>query len=219
MNLGSRRCCVNNFTKETVGLEGVIGAYGPIGEIGITGRTGPFGLQGATGLCYRGYKGPQGPIGSQGGLTGNAGSIGPTGPTGNGSAINNNFTFTIGTASYNSSGFTNLTSTSYPITITSGTYSINFEINENWYDPSSKFYVQFMKASNSSIQNSSVFTSNSPLIMNTNNTNLYGIGNDVITFTNSGTYYIQLFQSTNSSTPINISGKTIQFSITFVKLS
>jgi hypothetical protein len=226
MILGSNRCCVNNVFKGITGSDGKIGIAGPIGIMGYTGSAGISGPQGATGLCYRGYKGPQGFIGQQGGLTGNTGPIGPVGPTGpTGPTVSNrnlNFTFTtsIG-ASYSSSGFTDLTSlasgaVTNTILLGAGTYAINFEINEDWTDTGNKFYVGF---NNGSPINSTVFTGAKPLVLNTNTSKMYGIGNDVVTFSSIiDTYTIELFQSTTSGT-INIPSKTVNFSITFIQLS
>ena len=53
---------------------------------------------------------------------------------------------------------------------------------------------------------------------NTNVNKMYGIGNDVVTFT-AATYTIELFQSTTTTPgPIDISDKTVNFSITFTQL-
>lgn len=227
MNLGKNRCCSTNIYKvPNVGPQGAIGLYGVIGEKGDTGSTGVTGPAGHTGLCYRGYKGAQGPIGPQGGLTGDTGPIGPVGPAAsfpNPNAINTNFSFTIKVPeSYNNISFSNLitlatTSPSNTITLSDGTYMINYEINENWNDSSAKFYVSFRKSSPLTNYNSSVFNNTTSLVLNTNGTNLYGIGNDYITLT-SGLYNIELWQSTNSTTQIDISGKIVKFSITFVKI-
>ena len=229
MILGSNRCCVNNIFKGITGEDGNKGVAGPIGIMGYTGSTGITGPQGATGLCYRGYKGPQGFIGPQGGSQGNAGPIGPVGsagPTGStGSNRNLNFSFTTSTtSSYSSPGYTDLTglasgSVSNTIILGTGTYAINFEINEDWTDTGNKFYVGF---NNGGTTNSTVFTGTKPLVLllNTNVGKMYGIGNDVVTFSSIiDTYTIELFQSTTSVSTINIPGKTVNFSITFIKLS
>lgn len=224
MNLGRDRCCINDIFKGIPGSDGKIGVAGPIGIMGYTGSTGTTGPQGATGLCYRGYKGPQGAVGAQGGSQGNAGPIGPVGLAGTGVAQNLNFTFTTSTpSSYSSPGFTDLTnlassSVSNTITLGSGTYAINFEINEDWTDPGNKFYVRF---NNGSAINSTVFTHTKPLVLllNPNTSKMYGIGNDVVTFSSIiDTYTIELLQSTTSGT-IDISDKTVNFSITFIKTS
>lgn len=233
MNLGKNRCCSTNIYKApNVGSQGEDGRPGPIGEKGDTGSTGVTGPAGHTGLCYRGYKGATGPIGAQGGITGDTGPVGPVGPIDTvvvppnllpTNAINKNFSFTIQLfdASYNNMSFTNLTTlaTSFPsngITIISdGNYMINYEINENWSDSTAKFYVSLKK---SLVQYESVvFDDTTSLVLTTNGTNLYGIGNDYINLM-PGTYNIELWQSTNSTTPIDISGKIVKFSITFVKI-
>lgn len=230
MILGSNRCCVNNVFKGITGEDGKIGVAGPIGIMGYTGSTGITGPQGATGLCYRGYKGPQGFIGPQGGSQGNAGPIGPVGlagPTGStgstGSNRNLNFSFTTSTtSSYSSPGYTDLTnlasgSVSNIITLGSGTYAINFEINEDWTDTGNKFYVGFYNGL--TYEYSTVFTQTTPLVLNTNTSisKMYCIGNDLINLTATN-YTINLFQSTTSGT-INIPSKTVNFSITFIQLS
>ena len=222
MILGSNRCCVNNLFKGITGSDGKIGVAGPIGSMGHSGSTGAVGPQGATGLCYRGYKGPQGFIGPQGGLTGNAGPIGPVGPAGpTGSNQNLNFSFTTSIGASYSTSYIDLTSlasgaVTNTILLGAGTYAINFEINEDWTDTGNKFYVGF---NNGSPINSTVFTGAKPLVLNTNTSKMYGIGNDVVTFSSIiDTYTIELFQSTTSGT-INIPSKTVNFSITFIKLS
>lgn len=226
MNLGKNRCCSTNIYKApNVGSQGEDGRPGPIGEKGDTGSTGVTGPAGHTGLCYRGYKGAKGPIGAQGGLTGDTGPVGPVGPidtSGVPNAINKYFSFTIQLvdASYNNISFSDLTTlaTTLPsntITLSDGTYMINYEINENWNDFTAKFYVRFRKLT--STYTSFVFNDTTSLVLNTNGSNLYGIGNDYINLL-SGTYNIELWQSTNSTTPIDISGKMVNFSITFVKI-
>ena len=223
MNLGKNRCCSTNIYKApNVGPQGAIGLYGVIGEKGYTGSTGSTGPAGHTGLCYRGYKGAKGPIGPQGGLTGDTGPVGPAGSAGSTNAQNVNFKFTIkDSTTYDNTGYKNLiqyaTTTTTPSNTINlsggGTYMINYEINENWNDSTAKFYVSF----NSST--STVFNNITSLALNTNGTNLYGIGNDYKNFFTSGPYSIELMQSTNSTPPIDISGKIVNFSITFVKIS
>jgi hypothetical protein len=46
---------------------------------------------------------------------------------------------------------------------------------------------------------------------------MYGTGNDVVTFSSTATYTIELFQSTTSGT-IPIPSKTVNFSITFTEI-
>jgi hypothetical protein len=229
MNLGSRRCCINNLIKSNDGPQGANGSYGPIGIIGNTGMTGNTGLQGETGLCYKGYKGPQGDIGPQGGLTGNTGPEGPigkSGPTQSSKYAKFNFTIQSG-STYNSLSFTELTylASTNPIsgntiTLTAGNYSINFEINESWADVNNQFYIQLFDGS--TYYSSYVFDPNPTkltyLVLKTNESNLYGIGNDFISIPG-GTYTFKLFQSTTSSSPIQIGGQNVNFSIAFVKLS
>jgi len=222
MNLGSDRCCVNNIVKGIPGSQGRIGVAGPIGEIGPTGVTGTTGPTGATGLCYRGYKGPQGPIGPQGGAQGAVGLIGPPGPPGTEVSQNKNFSFTTSSpTSYSSSGFTDLTSlaTVAPnntITLpTIGTYLVKFMIDLDWTDPGNKFYVRFNNGI--SYEYSFVFNNFTHLVLNTDGSKMYGIGNDLVTFTSSN-YTIELLHSTTSGS-IDISNKTVKFSITFIKLS
>ena len=228
MNLGSRRCCINSLIKGNTGVQGAIGLYGFIGEKGITGSTGVTGATGATGLCYRGRQGPMGPVGEQGGLTGNTGAIGPTGPSGTDLSINSNFTFTTDSeSSYDSSGYTDLTSLTTPPTVNSvfllpGTYSINWEINEDWLDPENKFYVRLNGSGIGDYRYPEVFRPTaSPCVLYSGNTQITGIGNDVITIpiSEGGSYAIELLQSTNSTEQIDISSKTINFSITFIKTS
>ena len=224
MSLGNRRCCINKVNNNE-GPQGAIGAYGPIGEIGITGSTGSTGPDGSTGLCYRGYKGPQGSIGPQGGTTGPTGPIGEIGSSGIQQSLNLTFTFsTIPLASYDAIGFTDLTSfattpISNALLLSIGKYAIKFEIYENWTDTDSKFYVRLNDGS--SYIYSYVFKplTSSYLALNNSSTNLYGIGNDTVTITNFGLHTIELLQSTNSSSPILIPNKTVNFSITFVKIA
>jgi hypothetical protein len=225
MSLGSQRCCINNlFINGHTGAQGTIGAYGSIGEKGVTGVTGNTGLTGATGICYKGRQGPQGSIGNQGGSTGDAGPAGPEGDSGSESSINRNFTFTTDSDSdayYNSSGYTDLTGLAIPplttnnVTLQSGLYSINWEIVEGWSDNQNKFYVRLK--SGSSYLYPEVFNSTSPCVLYSGNTQINGIGNDIITIP-TGIYSIELMQSTNSGT-ILIPSKTIKFSITFVKIT
>jgi hypothetical protein len=230
MNLGSKRCCINSLIKGNTGAQGAIGLYGIIGEKGITGSTGVTGATGATGLCYRGRQGPMGSVGEQGGSTGNTGAVGPIGPSGTVEAINSNFTFTTNNDSgsrYNSSGYTNLTSlqSNPPLLyyFNQGTYSINWEINEDWIDPENKFYIKLYKPlpPASGYYYPKVFNQNNPCVLYSGNTQITGIGNDVITILPSeiGLYAIELLQSTNSIEQILIPDKTIKFSITFVKIS
>jgi len=229
MNLGSRRCCINSLIKGNTGAQGAIGYYGVIGEKGITGSTGVTGATGATGLCYRGRKGPMGSVGEQGGLTGNTGAIGPIGPSGTEAAINSNFTFFTDNDSgsrYDSSGYTDLTSfatssISNSVTLLSGTYSINWEIVEDWLDPENKFYIR-LNGSGIGYRYPEVFRPiEYPCVLYSGNTQITGIGNDKITIpiSEGGLYAIELLQSTNSTESIEIPDKTIKFSITFVKIS
>jgi hypothetical protein len=227
MNLGTRRCCINSLIKGNTGAQGAIGYYGVIGEKGITGSTGVTGVTGATGLCYRGRKGPMGSVGEQGGLTGNTGAIGSIGPSGTDLSINSNFTFFIDSeSSYDNSGYTDLTNLTTPpevnsVSLSSGTYSINWEIVEDWVDPKNKFYVRLNKSSNpgTGYYYPIVFNNTEPCVLYSGNTQITGIGNDVIDITHLGDYAIELLQSTNSNNSIDISSKRIKFSITFVKTS
>ena len=220
MNLGSKRCCINNLIKGNTGAQGAIGLQGSIGEIGVTGTTGNTGTTGATGLCYRGRQGPQGSVGEQGGSTGNTGAIGPVGISGTVEAINTNFTFTTdSSAIYSNSGYTDLTffATSHIVTFSStGTYSINWEINENWIDSENKFYVR-LNGPGPSYLYPTVFNNTDPCVLYSSN-KIFGTGNDVITISNTGIYSIELLQSTNSINTVAIPFKTIKFSITFIKI-
>ena len=223
MNLGSKRCCINNLIKGSTGAQGAIGLQGSIGEIGVTGTTGNTGSTGATGLCYRGRQGPQGSVGEQGGSTGNTGAIGPVGIPGTQTAINSNFTFTTNnSASY--SGYTDLTSfstspISNSVNLLAGDYSINWEINENWIDSENNFYVRLNTPGPVYIY-PKVFNLNFPCVLYSNSSynKIFGTGNDVITIPNTGLYYIELLQSTNSSNTVVIPSKTIKFSITFIQI-
>jgi|LauGreDrversion4_2_1035121.scaffolds.fasta_scaffold101554_2 hypothetical protein len=224
MNLGSQRCCVNSVIKGSTGPQGPIGSYGPIGEIGVSGTTGSTGPIGATGLCYRGRRGPQGQLGEQGGLTGNAGPIGPTGSFGTELSINRHFTFTTSLgASYNNINYTDLTSLSSVhvinnVILTNGSYSISWEISEGWSDLENNFYIRLIHTSSLNIYHPEVFNHTSPCVLYSDINQITGIGNDVIMTIPSGNYNIELMQSTNSTSSISISLKTIRFSITFVKL-
>lgn len=222
MSLGSNRCCSLPTNTNVVGPQGANGPYGSIGQIGITGS---IGVTGATGLCYRGRQGLQGPVGEQGGSTGNTGPPGPQGTSGLTTGINRNFSFTTGsTASYNTvytdlTGFTS-TSITKSVILLAGTYSINWEILEGWTDTENKFYVRLTKNDLTPIHISPiVFNAISPCVLYSNSTQITGIGNDVITIVDLGVYSIELFQSTNSTSIIQIGTKPIKFSITFVQIS
>ena len=225
MSLGSNRCCSLPTNTNVVGPQGANGPYGSIGQIVITGSTGSIGVTGATGLCYRGRQGLQGPVGDQGGLTGNTGPPGPQGDSGSTNGINCNFSFTTGsTASYDNTGFTDLTgfttSLTNSVVLSAGTYSINWEILEGWTDAENKFYVRFNKLGLGFLS-PIVFNASSPCVLYSNSTQITGIGNDIITISisNSGLYSIELLQSTNSTNIIQIGTKSINFSITFVQIS
>jgi hypothetical protein len=225
MNLGSNRCCINDIVKGITGTQGRIGVGGPIGPIGNTGSTGTTGPQGDTGLCYRGYKGPQGDVGPQGGTQGPVGLMGSRGPSGTGVAQNLNFSFTTSnSASYSSSGFSDLTGlVSTPLTSndiilsTTGNYLIKYNVALGWMDTGNKFYVRFNNGS--TYENSTVFNGTTPLVLttNTNINKMYGTGNDLVSLSSTN-YTIELLQSTTSGTVV-ISNKPVNFSITFIKLS
>ena len=225
MNLGSKRCCINNLIKGNTGAQGAIGLQGSIGEIAATGSTGNTGSTGATGLCYRGRQGPQGSVGEQGGSTGNTGAIGPVGITRTETAINTNFTFTTdSSATYSNTGYTDLTifatsPISNSIFLSAGSYSINWEINENWIDPENKFYVR-LNGLGPGYLYPTVFNNTDPCVLYSNSSynKIFGTGNDVITISNAGIYSIELLQSTNSSNTVVIPSKTIKFSITFIQI-
>jgi len=231
LNLGRDRCCTLPVKRDINGPQGSQGNFGQLGEIGLTGSTGVTGFTGATGLCYRGYKGPQGLQGYQGGPTGPQGAIGPTGsivPSTN--SINCNFSFTTNeSASYdlNPVDLTNFATSPISNTITpilATNYSINWTIFESWTDPNTNFAVRF---NNGAYSYPIIFSAdypissgfnNTPCVIYTNGTNLYGIGNDFINLTNSF-YNIELIQWTTSGNTINIPNKTVNFSITFVPMS
>ncbi len=226
MNLGSKRCCINNLIKGNTGAQGAIGLQGSIGEIGVTGTTGNTGSTGDTGLCYRGRQGPQGSVGEQGGTTGNTGAIGPVGISGTVEAINSNFTFTTNSsATYSNTGYTDLTIFAIsPIIsnsvnfLSTGTFSINWEINENWIDSENKFYVRLNGLGpGPGYLYPTVFNNTNPCVLYSSN-KIFGTGNDVITISNAGIYSIELLQSTNSINTVAIPSKTINFSITFIKI-
>lgn len=231
LNLGRDRCCTLPFKRDIIGIQGDQGNFGQLGEIGLTGSTGATGFQGATGLCYIGYKGPQGSQGSPGGLTGPIGDPGPSGPTLESSnSLNCNFSFTTNEfASYDSEP-KDLTSFAIsPISnvltpLISKNYSINWTIFSSWTDPNSNFAVRF---NNGSHFYPKVFSAdypkffgfnNTPSVLYTNGSNLYGIGNDIIYLSNSS-YNIELIQWTTSGNTIYIPNKTIKFSITLVPMS
>ena len=221
MSLGSNRCCLLPTNKYVNASQGDIGPHGYIGQIGITGPTGSIGVTGATGLCYRGRQGPQGPQGLQGGSTGNTGPPGPQGASGSTVAINSYFTFTTSsTATYDNTGYTDLTgfatSITNSVTLLAGKYSINWEILEGWTDTQNKFYVRL---SGPVDKEPTIFNSSSPCVLYSNSTQITGIGNDVITIVDPGDYSIELLQSTNSTSTIQIGTKLIKFSITFVLIS
>ena len=223
-NLGSRRCCYIN-KDGTTGMQGPDGAYGPIGEIGVTGSTGSTGPTGATGICYRGQKGPIGPAGLRGGSTGNTGPVGPkgnTGPLEQGKNIS--FSFTIDSPAFYSNEFKELTTLASSVIENSvflnRNYSILFEINENWTDAGAQFYLELDNGSTT--YRSYVFNpnNNSYLVLYTNGTNMFGSGNDLIQLPFSSTKYsVKLYQKTTLGSAIQIGGKKVNFSITFIKLS
>ena len=224
MNLGNNRCCVNNIVTKITGPQGSQGAYGNIGEKGITGNTGLNGHIGATGICYRGAKGSDGYKGAQGGFTG---AIGFPGYKGNSGSLNTSqniyFTFTINTDETYSNSFKELTSLSTaPINNSinlNGNYAINAQLNENWMDLNAQYYIQLNNGSN--IYYFNVFNPNnlSYIGINSNGNKLSNICNDTIFNLPNNIYTIKLFQSTNSNSVIQIGGKNVKFSITFIKLS
>ena len=222
MSLGSNRCCLLPTNTTILGPQGAYGPYGAIGQIGITGSTGSIGVTGDTGLCYRGRQGLQGPQGLQGGSTGNTGPPGPQGESGSTDATNSNFTFTTGsTSSYDNTGYTDLTgfttsSINNSVILSAGTYSINWEIVEGWVDPENNFYVRLNKTN---YYYPRVFNQNNPCVLYSNYNQITGIGNDVITIVDPGVYSIELLQSTNSTSIIQIGSNPIKFSITFVQIS
>lgn len=224
-NLGRNRCCI-----DTIGAQGAIGIdgpYGPIGTIGNTGVSGVTGPQGNTGICYRGPKGPQGAKGAQGGINGDLGAKGVSGTE---SGLNVHFSFlTNVSSSYSNVSFTDLTTlattaVSNSITLDDGTYSIQYEISENFSDPSSEFYVRFNRGG-AGLYYPFVFdpANSNSLVLRSNGTNLFGVGNDVITFStpspNTYVYTVELMQKSNSGSPFVVSNKTIVFNITLNPVS
>jgi len=222
LNLGRDRCCTLPFKRDIIGSQGDQGNFGQLGEIGLTGPTGATGFQGATGLCYRGYKGPQGPRGNPGGLIGPRGAIGPAGLTvPDSNSININFSFiTIDLASYDSipvdlTSFA-ISSVNNVLTPTiATTYSIKWSFFGSWTDSNSNFAVRF---NNGTTSYPNVFTIVTPSVLDTNGTNLYGIGNDIINLTNT-TYTIELIKWTTSGNSIDLSNQIINFSITLIPIS
>lgn len=218
-NLGRNRCCI-----DTIGAQGAMGPdgpYGPIGTIGNTGVTGVTGPQGNTGICYRGPKGPQGLRGAQGGIDGD---IGAKGVSGTGTGLNVHFSFLTQDPSFISDvTFTDLTTlattaVSNSITLADGTYSIQYEINENFSD-SCEFYVRFNRGG-AGLYYPYVFdpANNTSLVLNSVATASFGLGNDIITFStpspNTYAYTVELMQRSNSGSPFDVSDKTINFNIT-----
>lgn len=222
LNLGRDRCCTLPFKRDIIGIQGDQGNFGQLGEIGLTGSTGATGFQGATGLCYRGYKGPQGSQGNPGGLTGPIGYPGPSGPiVPLSNSLNCNFSFiTNEFASYDlfPKDLTSFAISPISNVLTptlANTYAINWTIFSSWTDPNANFAVRF---NNGSYSYPTVFTLVTPSILNTDGSNLYGIGNDIIYLSNSS-YNIELIQWTTSGNTIHIPNKTIKFSITLVPMS
>lgn len=222
LNLGRDRCCTLPFKRDIVGIQGDQGNFGQLGEIGLTGSTGATGFQGATGLCYRGYRGPQGPRGNPGGLIGPLGAIGPSGlivPLSN--SLNCNFSFiTTDLASYDSIpvDLTSFATSSVNNVLTpplATTYSIKWSFFGSWTDSNSNFAVRFNNGAHSY---PNVFTLVTPSVLHTNGTNIYGIGNDIISLSNTS-YTIELIQWTTSGNNISIPNKTINFSITLIPIS
>lgn len=222
LNLGRDRCCTIPFKRDIVGIQGDQGNFGQLGEIGLTGSTGATGFQGATGLCYRGYKGSQGPQGNPGGLIGPLGQPGPRGiivPSSN--SLNCNFSFiTNEFASYDlvpidltSFAISPISNVLTPILAT--TYAIHWTIFGSWTDPNSNFAVRF---NNGAYSYPNIFTDLTPSVLHTNGTILYGFGNDIITLTNTS-YTIELIHWSTSGYTVDISNKTINFSITLVPMS
>jgi hypothetical protein len=216
-----------------VGITGPNGADGPYGVIGgkgargITGDTGP---QGAEGICYGGHRGDTGAQGPQGGSTGAQGPDGVPGTNSRAPSINTNFSFIISNtnANYTISEYVDLVGISnintIPIvSLTSGTYAINWDIYESWSSNGScdllnKFYVSLYNLGTGVIV-PNVFTSSNPTVLKTiTNNQLFSAGNDSISVP-SGNYIIMLLQSTASSTTYSLSQLAIKFSITFVRLT
>lgn len=197
MYLGNRRCCVNNIVQGITGSQGPQGAYGNIGNIGLTGSTGATGAQGSVGICHSNGKSEK-------------------------KTYNLKYSFLIGNGQY-SNDFIELTSlatipVANTIVLNSGIYTIQYQISENWTNTNSIFYIEL---TNGIKYYSYVFNpiNESYLVLSTNGTNLFGIGNDVINLPNNTTYAVKIYQSNTSGTTVLIDGKTVYFSITFTKIS
>jgi hypothetical protein len=229
MYLGSNRCCNLPVNKIVLGNPGEDGMAGPIGPIGDTGYHGKLGPIGPTGLCYRGYKGPSGSIGAQGGLTGDTGPAGPTGPIDLISEqTNKHFSFLIDSNVSYQNTYINLISNAnpslniieYAILLDSIKYAINWEIYCSWVDSNNKFFISFTK-NNSSEVFPHVFKLLHPAVLNSHD-NLNVIGNDLLDLSSESgqnIFTIGLWIANESTENINISGKTVNFSITFVPIS
>jgi len=227
MYLGNRRCCINNVIQGFTGPQGAQGMNGLIGTIGLTGSQGNLGPQGVTGLCYRGVKGAVGYRGPQGGLTGDSGLPGPKGNTGPyNNSSNLHFSFTINPGEVYSNSFKELTSlastpVSNTIFLTSGNYSIQFQLSENWVDDNSVCYIEFYNTVTTNLYYSYVFnpSNSSYLVLYNNDSNLFGTGNDFINLPNNNFYAIRIYQLNTSGQTIQIGGKVVYFSISFTKVS
>ncbi len=224
MYLGNRRCCINNIVEGITGPQGAQGAYGHIGTIGLTGSTGPKGPQGVAGICYRGLRGSVGYKGPQGGLTGNTGPPGPKGESGPyNSSKNLHFNFTINSGQSYSNTFIELTNlatapVSNTISLNNDNYLIQYQLSENWTDVNSVFYIEFYDT-NATYPYVFNPTNLSYLVLSTNGTNLFGIGNDFVILPNNTSYAVRIHQSNTSGQTIQIGEKVVYFSITFTKLS
>jgi len=229
MYLGSNRCCVLPLNKFIIGAQGPTGHAGPIGTLGSTGHHGNKGPQGDSGLCYRGYKGTKGSVGPQGGLTGNTGPIGPVGPT---EPVFDHrsryFSFTLGNCVYSNTyidliQYANpvVDPLDYNILLDNKNYTISWEINSSWADINNKFYISFLKPDLTPVV-PHVFLNTHPNVLYSHNDKLYSIGNDILDLSaeiSANLYTIQLNIANEYTSGIDVSGKSVEFSITFVPIN
>ena len=167
--LAAKKCCNSNIIGP-LGSQGAQGLSGSQGIQGLPGHTGSPGPQGSRGIGQRGPQGPQGP------------------PFGSNFlykfTIDNsdNFTYNL-EPEYQEIPLTNSTI----MTLSSGTYSINWSF-ENYIEltpPQSYVYVSFEGATGTYSTNVFTETNPCPLITNSSN-NSYGSGSETFTIGENG---------------------------------
>jgi hypothetical protein len=226
MNLGKQRCCIKRDMK-VVGPQGISGKGGYIGDMGSQGYTGAIGYTGPIGICYRGAPGLRGFQGYVGSFTGAQGSTGASGYPENKQFVNAHFQTSESSSTYNNN-FTDIITDIYTgnnrITLSPDKWSIQWTVQEDWYDNNNQFYISLEETYNQGVYYEPfVFNSSNPYHFNNNvgaiqpNYVTLGTGNDYIDLSSSleTDFNIKLWQKTlGASVGIGI----INASFTFIKL-